>query len=139
MLQHPLTTPPLFFPSCSQKRRRITQNKTQRCLNQMNAWRTIERRGLPDYLGQSGGEGGGGWERWRSSHHSPSWQTDSQAGGCLNPTHMGHLTVIKSCGIQPEPVKLINSLVLPPSRRERPRATPTCVIKFRITLRATCK
>ena len=59
-----------------------------------------------------------------SPPQSPSWQTDSRAGGRLNPTHMGHLTVIKSCGIkplQPEPAKLINSLVFPASQRERRR------------------
>ncbi len=50
---------------------------------------------------------------------------------------MGHLTVIKSCGIkplQPEPVKLINSPVFPASQRER--ETQTCVIKFEIILRS---
>lgn len=65
--------------------------------------------------------------RRRRKPPGPSWQTDNQAGGCLNPTHMGHLTVINSCGIkplQPEPVKLINSLVFP-TRQERERETET--------------
>lgn len=74
------------------------------------------RWGLPDILGHGGGMVGEVEDRERES---PSWQT-----GCLNPAHMGHLTVIKSCGIkplQPEPVKLINSLVFPMSQRKRER------------------
>lgn len=91
----------------------ITQSKRE-----INERMRTEGWGLPEYLGHGGGES---WGTWRSSHQSPSWQTDSQAGGCLKPTHMGHLTVIKSCGTQPEPVKLINSLVFSPSRRGRER------------------
>lgn len=88
--------------------------------------------GLPDILVHWG------WGSLISSPLRPSWQLDSLAGGCLNPAHMGHLTVIKSCGIkplQPERLKLINSLVFAPSQRQ----TQTGVIKFEIILRVTYK
>lgn len=80
-------------------------SETDSCLNKTNVQQGRHCWGFPDILGHEGVGMG--------SHQSPSWQADSQAGGCLNLTHMGHVSVIKSCGIQPEPVKLINSVVFP--------------------------